>query len=79
MCYRYRVTIWNDHPCFRLFQILKRFNHDWNKMEEEIKHINGPKTLKALNRVKNSYGGGPTEGDLQGAARALNRLQSVYR
>ena len=53
--------------------------HDWKKMEEEIKAIDGAKTYRHLSRVKTRYGGGPDEGDLHGAARALNRLQSTYR
>lgn len=61
------------------YQILKRFNHDWKKMEEEIKSVEGIKTFRALSRVKNKYGGAPGDQDLQGAARALNRLQAVYR
>ena len=48
-------------------------------MEDEIKSVEGTKTYRALNRVKNRYGGTPGEEDLQGAARALNRLQAVYR
>ena len=48
-------------------------------MEEEIKSVEGIKTFRALSRVKNKYGGAPGDQDLQGAARALNRLQAVYR
>ena len=48
-------------------------------MEDEIKSVEGTKTYRALSRVKNRYGGTPGEEDLQGAARALNRLQAVYR
>ena len=61
------------------FQLLKRFNNDWKKMEKEVKDLDSEKTARALNRVKNRYGGLPGEEDLQGAARALNRLQTVYR
>ena len=48
-------------------------------MEDEIKSVEGTKTYRALSRVKNRYGGAPGEEDLHGAARALNRLQAVYR
>lgn len=48
-------------------------------MEKEVKDLDSEKTARALNRVKNRYGGLPGEEDLQGAARALNRLQTVYR
>ena len=48
-------------------------------MEKEVKELDGEKTARALNRVKYRYGGYPGEQDLQGAARALNRLQNVYR
>ena len=58
---------------------MKRFNHDWKKMEDELKAVDATKTYRALSRVKSRYGGAPGEDDLQGAARALNRLQSVYR
>ena len=62
-----------------LLQLLKRFNHDWKKLEEEIKGVDAVKTYRAISRVKNRYGGAPDEQDLQGAAKALNRLQAVYR
>ena len=48
-------------------------------MEKQVKELDSEKTARALNRVKYRYGGYPGEEDLQGAARALNRLQSVYR
>ena len=35
--------------------------------------------MKELNRVKRKYGGMPEEKDLQGAAKALNRLHDIYR
>lgn len=48
-------------------------------MEKEIKELDAEKTARDLKRVKRRYGGLPKEEDLQGAARALNRLQTVYR
>ena len=52
-------------------------------MEKQVKELdgsgNGWKTAQELNKVKRHYGGLPNEEDLQGAARALNRLQTVYR
>ena len=48
-------------------------------MEDELKAVDATRTQRALTRVKSRYGGAPGEDDLQGAARALNRLQSVYR
>ena len=62
-----------------VIQVLKRFNVEWKKMEKEIKALDSEKTARNLNRVKRRYGGLPGEEDLQGAARALNRLQTVYR
>ncbi len=38
-----------------------------------------PETLADLKKVKNRYGGLPTDSDLQGAAKALNRLQEIYK
>ena len=48
-------------------------------MEEQLKAVDATKTTRALSRVKSRHGGAPGEEDLQGAARALNRLQSTYR
>ena len=64
---------------FLAFFGFQRFNHDWKKMEDELKAVDATRTQRALSRVKSRYGGAPGEDDLQGAARALNRLQSVYR
>ena len=36
-------------------------------------------TLSELKKVKSKYGGLPNDGDLQGAAKALNRLQEMYK
>ena len=36
-------------------------------------------TVKELNRMKRKFGAMPNDGDLQGAASALNRLHSIYR
>ena len=36
-------------------------------------------TLNELGRVRNRHGGAPNEGDLVEAAKALNRLQEMYR
>ena len=38
-----------------------------------------PATLGELRKVRKKHGGMPTEADLQGAAKALNRLQEVYK
>ena len=35
--------------------------------------------MSELKKVKSRYGGLPTDTDLQGAARALNRLQDIYK
>jgi hypothetical protein len=35
--------------------------------------------LEELKKVKTKFGGLPGDGDMQGAAKALNRLQEVYR
>ena len=48
-------------------------------MEKDIKAVDSEKTARDLKRVKRRYSGLPSEEDLQGAARALNRLQTVYR
>jgi hypothetical protein len=36
-------------------------------------------TLSDLKKVKTKFGGLPSDTDLQGAAKALNRLQEIYR
>ena len=36
-------------------------------------------TISELKRVKTKFGGLPNDGDLQGAAKALNRLQEMYK
>lgn len=38
-----------------------------------------PETLQDLRKIRNKHGGLPTEADLQGAAKALNRLQDMYK
>ena len=38
-----------------------------------------PETLGEIRKIRTRYGGLPTEADLQGAAKALNRLQEIYR
>ena len=42
-----------------------------------VNEISG--TLSELRRVRNRHGGAPNEGDLVEAAKALNRLQEMYR
>ncbi len=36
-------------------------------------------TLAELKKVKTKFGGLPNDADLQGAAKALNRLQEIYK
>ena len=42
-------------------------------------HFNIAGTLSELGRVRNLHGGAPDEGDFVEAAKALNRLQEMYR
>ncbi|XP_059092577.1 prolyl 4-hydroxylase subunit alpha-2-like [Tigriopus californicus] len=61
------------------YQVLKRLNVYFKKVEEATKAVDTKKTLQELRKVRNKHGGLPTEADLQGAAKALNRLQDMYK
>ena len=57
----------------------KRFplNRNPNWIVNVLLLISG--TISELKRVKTKFGGLPNDGDLQGAAKALNRLQEMYK
>ena len=59
---------------------MRRFNYDLKIIENEAKKISYQEMSNIFHYVKSIYGNTvPTNNDLQGAARALIRLQVMYR
>ena len=59
---------------------MRRFNYELKIIENEAKKISYQEMSNIFHYVKSIYGNTvPTNNDLQGAARALIRLQVMYR
>ena len=59
---------------------MRRFNYEFKIIENEAKKISYQEMSNIFHYVKSIYGNTvPTNNDLQGAARALIRLQVMYR
>ena len=71
-----QVIVGNPIYCY---QLLKRLNFDLKKLESSLKGFDTSGTVLEVKRIARKFGGLPNESDLHGAAKALNRLQDIYR
>ena len=66
----------------RYFQILKRFESTWGKMNKEFKKAYKNKTthnLSIAQTIFDKMAVATSDDDVEGAARGLIRLQKLYR
>ena len=61
------------------YQLLKRITVYWNNVEQAIGKVDRKGTLARMKKLKGRHGKLPTEEDLKGAAKAINKLQDVYK
>jgi len=60
------------------YQLLKRITVYWNNVEQAIEKVDRKGTLTRMKKLRSRHGKLPTEEDLKGAAKAINKLQDVY-
>ena len=60
------------------YQLLKRITVYWNNVEQAIEKVHRKGTLTRMKKLRSRHGKLPTEEDLKGAAKAINKLQDVY-